>query len=103
MADRRHGLPIRSTEWRDPANRAELPPELWSRLDEIADALDAIERRSGRAELTTNQIETLRTGHLPRLVPRWVVFEIKAHREATLASLQDACIAIGNRHAAGGV
>lgn len=47
---RRHGPTLRSVEWRDPAVRAELPERLWPLLDEIADGLDAVERRSGQVE-----------------------------------------------------
>lgn len=45
--DRRHGLPTRSADWRDPEIRKKLPVEIHPLLDQIADALDEIERRSG--------------------------------------------------------
>lgn len=43
--DRRHGLPTRSADWRDPEVRSKLPAEVHGLLDQIADALDEIERR----------------------------------------------------------
>lgn len=47
-SDRRHGLPLRASEWKDPEVRAKFDPELHPLLDQLAEALEGVERRSGR-------------------------------------------------------
>lgn len=50
LADRRHGFRLRSTDWRDPDTLARVPARLHGLCADIAQVLDAIERREGPAD-----------------------------------------------------
>lgn len=60
--DRRHGLPLRSTEWRDPEVVSRLPEEAQAIASSIAEVLEELERRSGvdrRGEIPPDSFEVL--------------------------------------------